>query len=283
MKMRTLFFAVTTVAAAMGNAAAADLLMPPEVIEPPMMEPHTMSGWYLRGDIGASLKSNGTGEWDFWNQFVGVQGIDDTYRFDSLDIKTGIPVGIGVGYRVNDALRLDATLDYMKPKVFGQTECPLMIKSDAAHGLPFPSDCHYDLNSSATMWTALANAYVDIPVGDGPLKPYLGAGVGFAHVKYDDFDFQEVCPGCSASYTRYHANNEGVASTRLATALMAGVSYDVSDRITLDTSYRFLHVNGGDMYKYDAPDTANGASGVQARDNGFNMHQVRAGLRVNFN
>ncbi|MEM5473508.1 outer membrane beta-barrel protein [Hoeflea sp. AS60] len=259
-------------------AHAADLDAP--FVELP--EIGATSGWYLRGDVGYSRPQEAKGEWDFWNQFAGVQGIDDTYRFDSLKLRGSASVSIGVGYQFNEQLRSDVTLDFFHSKFAGKTECPLMIKSDAAHSLPFPSDCHYNDGSTASVWTAMANTYVDLMPLDG-FRPYLGAGVGAAYVKYGTMYAQEVCPRCSATYTRYTGQQEGVGSVRPALALMVGTTYDLSDRLKLDAGYRFLHVFGGDAFEYDSADQANGASGIQIRDQGFNVHQIRTGLRYALN
>ncbi|WP_047030531.1 outer membrane beta-barrel protein [Hoeflea sp. IMCC20628] len=259
-------------------AQAADLA-------PPFVEYQAIqatSGWYLRGDIAYSKTQDSKGEWDFWNQFVGVQGIDDTYRYDSLKLRDTVSVGVGIGYQVNEHVRTDATLDFFHAKVAGKTECPLMIKSDAAHALPFPADCHYDDSSTANVMTAMANAYVDLKT-EGRFRPYLGAGVGGAYVKYGTKSRQEVCALCPAGYTRYTSDYEGVGSVRAAAALMVGTTYDLTDRLKLDAGYRFMHIFGGDAYKYDAPDRAAGATGAQVRDNGFNIHQIRAGLRYALN
>ncbi|WP_425602906.1 outer membrane protein [Hoeflea algicola] len=278
--MKTLISAILAlgIATLAVPAGAADLLPPFQ--EPPVVQ--TYSGWYLRGDIGYSKSQESKGEWDFWNQFVGVQGIDDTYRYDSLKLRDSASVGIGAGYQFNDHVRADATLDFFRAKVAGQTECPLMIKSDPAHALPFPADCHYDDSSTANVWTAMANAYVDLKDMRG-FRPYLGAGVGAAVVNYGTMSRQEVCPLCAPAYVRYTADHVGVTSLRMAAALMVGTSYDLTDRLKLDAGYRFMHIFGGDAHEYDAPDQANGASGVQIRDHGFNIHQVRLGLRYALN
>lgn len=285
MTARVMTFAAVALATALVSttAGAADL-PPPQPYEPPVVyHEDPASGWYLRGDVGLSIANEAKGEWDFWNQVVGAQGIDDTYRYDSLKLREGAVVGLGVGYQFSDTFRTDFTVDYFTADVDGRTKCPYMIMTDPAHGLHDPnSTCYYDHASSASVWSAMANAYVDLPV-ESVLRPYIGAGAGVAYVKYDDFAEQEVCPNCPPAYTPYSTTKEGVGSARFAAAVMAGVTYDLSKSLKLDAGYRFMHITGGDMYKYDAADTAANASGVQARDHGFNLHQVRAGLRYQFN
>lgn len=278
------FAAVAFAAAIVSTSAGAADLPPPPPYEPPVVyHEDPASSWYLRGDVGLALTHESRGEWDFWNQVPGAQGIDDTYRFDSIKLREGAVVGLGVGYQVSNTVRADLTVDYFKSDVDARTKCPYMIMTDPAHLLVDPaSTCYYDHASSASIWTAMANAYVDLPV-DSALKPYFGVGAGVAYVKYDDFAEQEVCPNCPAAYVPYTATKEGAGSARFAAAVMAGVTYDLSKSLKLDAGYRFMHITGGDMYKYDAADAATGATGVQARDHGFNVHQIRAGLRYQFN
>ncbi|ENT03114.1 outer membrane protein [Brucella sp. 63/311] len=263
-------------------ASAADLIVQEPVFEP-LPQP-ALAGWYLRGDIGYNFKSKTGGKWDFWNQFEEpYRGVDDTFNYDDFSLKGGASYGVGVGYRFNDMLRTDLTLDYFRASINGRTNCPSYVKS--SHSLnPVEDNCHYEDNSKASVWTAMANAYVDLP-RVGPLTPYLGAGIGAAYVKYDTWKTSEICPTCTLQ-----SDKDGFDSWRFAMALMAGVSYDLTDQLKLDLGYRYLRVNGGNAYGYDEQDRqvinqygqGAGADGPQAKDNGFNIHTVRAGLRYEF-
>ncbi|ENR66140.1 outer membrane protein [Brucella abortus] len=263
-------------------ASAADLIVQEPVFEP-LPQP-ALAGWYLRGDIGYNFKSKTGGKWDFWNQFEEpYRGVDDTFNYDDFSLKGGASYGVGVGYRFNDMLRTDLTLDYFRASINGRTNCPSYVKS--SHGLnPVEDNCHYEDNSKASVWTAMANAYVDLP-RVGPLTPYLGAGIGAAYVKYDTRKTSEICPTCTLQ-----SDKDGFDSWRFAMALMAGVSYDLTDQLKLDLGYRYLRVNGGNAYGYDEQDRqvinqygqGAGADGPQTKDNGFNIHTVRAGLRYEF-
>lgn len=56
---------------------------------------------------------------------------------------------------------------------------------------------------------------------------------------------------------------------------MAGTSYCLTENLNLDMGYRFTRVAGGRMFEY--------ASGVAPGfDDGFNVHEARAGLRYQF-
>lgn len=279
MKLSKFIAVLALTATAAFPALAADIIEEIPPVEPAPLP--VASGWYLRGDVGYVFKSKGKGDWDFWNQFPGVQGIDDTYRYDKIDLGDAAGVGVGVGYRVNEFFRTDATLDYFRPDVSTRTECPFMIKADAAHALPFGSDCHYDGDGKADVLTAMANAYVDLPYL-GWIVPYVGAGIGAAYVDYGDVNYQEDCAACKPSYVRYEATHNGEDDWRFASSLMAGASIDLTSGLKLDAGYKYTRIFEGDALGYDDADRAAGASGVQVRDDGFNIHSVRVGLRYEF-
>lgn len=281
-RILTVTFAAISVLALSETLVAADLV-PPPIIEEATPVLNT-SGWYIRGDIGYAAKSKTDGRWNFWNQEAApYRGVDDTFHYDRFSLKPGVTYGAGVGYRFNDWLRTDVTLDYFRAGMNGRTNCPSYVKASKGFNL-VEDNCHYDDSSDAGILTAMANAYVDLP-SVGALTPYLGAGIGAAHVKYDRWNTLETCEGCT-----YQSYKDGLNSTRFAMALMAGTSYDLSDRLKLDIGYRYLRINGGKAYGYDAADQASqtgygfgpGATGAQARDHGFDIHSVRAGLRYGF-
>ncbi len=124
----------------------------------------------------------------------------------------------------------------------------------------------------------MGNAYVDLGTVAG-FTPYVGAGLGAVHVDYGDVSGAATCPGvspCAASGLA--ASYGGEESWRFAYAVSAGVSYDVTDKITIDTGYRYLNVDGGDAYRF-APATG---PMLVAEDDGFDRHTIRAGLRFKF-
>ncbi len=273
---------------------AADLDEAPVFIEAPVVQQPVAkagSGWYLRGDIGWTKGSNNEGSWDFYNQFVGYQGIDDTYRFDRIRFADAFSGGLGVGYRFNQNLRADVTLDYFKTDVSTKTRCPFMFRT-IAFGMADPVNGHCDIDgeSSATVWSPMVNAYADLGQF-GKITPYVGAGVGAALVKYDTRASQESCRDCPPTrfdmpdyvYIPYKTTMPGESEWRLSGALMAGAAIRVTDKALLDIGYKLTHVRGGDAWGYDAADVAHGATGAQSRDNGFNFHAIRAGVRYEFN
>ncbi|MCO6404877.1 outer membrane beta-barrel protein [Aurantimonas endophytica] len=266
---------LTTVAAIgvlsyLGAAAqAADIIEEPIYVEPPVPvyeEPvkENYSGWYIRGDAGYLFSSTGSGDY----RVFGEEG--SRYHYDELKLKGSYTVGAGVGYRVAEHFRADLSLDYYDLDIDGRSDCPSYVGFG----------CYYNDSSSADVWTAMANAYVDLPYF-GPIAPYFGAGLGFAHVSYGKMT-NEICnPTCGVegNFIGYH---DGEDSWRFASSLMAGASVDLTKQLKLDVGYRYTRVFEGDAFGYDQVDSAFGARGVQGRDDGFNLHAVRAGLRYEF-
>lgn len=262
---------------------AADLYVEEAPVVAPAEPAPAYSGWYIRGDLGYVFKSRNQGEWDFYNILPGVTGYDDTYRYDHLNFGAAASFGGGVGYRFNDYLRADATLDFFRTTMRGGTACPLMIRTDADHGGPFNSDCHYDENATADIWAPMVNAYVDLP-SMGAITPYLGLGIGAAFVDYGTLKGKEVCSDCtSPTYVPYNSTQEGLSSWRLAGSAMAGFSYRLSDNFLLDTGYKYTRVGKGKAFAYDAMDKGAGAKGAQVRDHGFDFHSLRVGVRYELN
>jgi opacity protein-like surface antigen len=260
-------------------ASAADIFVPPPVEYVETAPDY--SGWYIRGDVGYQFESKTDGDYAFYNIFPGVEGIDDYYRYDKLTLEDGATFGLGAGYRFNEIFRADATVDFFRADVSGRTNCPLMIRTDPAHNIGPFGECYYEDSTEADVWTIMANAYVDLPQF-GLVTPYIGAGIGTAYVSYDTNNAQEVCPPCDPSYVRYSGTNEGADDWRFASSLMAGASIDLTQQLALDVGYRFTKIWEGDAWGYDAQDTEFGATGIQTRDNGFDVHAVRAGLRYSF-
>lgn len=265
----------------LGMAQAADLIEEPIPVEAPV----ATSGWYLRGDVGYVFKSHSRGEWKFYNQNPGALGIDDVHRYDDFDLDDAVSFGAGAGYRFNEFVRADATFDYFHTDVDGGTECPYQIKSDPNHGLGATpeADCHYDNDSSADVYTTMANAYIDLPFVSSVVVPYIGAGIGAAYVDYDDLKVREKCPDCQhASYEPFEGSNDGKDDWRFASSLMAGATVGITDNLKLDAGYKYTRIHSGDAFGFDDDDKDAGASGTQYRDNGFNIHTIRAGLRYEF-
>lgn len=108
----------------------------------------------------------------------------------------------------------------------------------------------------------MLNGYYDI---DNPtiFKPYVGAGVGMAKMKYKFKD----------TYPDYPEDNEtnSFSKNKFAYSLMAGVGAEVTKNITVDVGYRFTDYGSYDKRIEDGKlkfDTK--------------AHQILAGVRYSF-
>jgi opacity protein-like surface antigen len=253
--MRLVYAAFLTGMAA--PALAADFQEPVPYEPAPVVEPAPeYNGWYIRGDAAYR-----------WSELDGADyityGCDEcgsdpgTNKFNKHELDGALTLGVGVGYQITNYLRTDLTADYLFDSDFdGSTSDGINVSTDS---------------SSYSAFLLLANAYVDLGTYSG-FTPYIGAGIGGAHVKWDDL--RNTFPGVDDVH-------EGSENWRFAFALMAGASYCLTDKLTLDGGYRYTRVEGGRMFEEHSPDGVSIGVGP-GFDDGFNLHEVRAGLRYNF-
>ena len=145
--------------------------------------------------------------------------------------------GAGVGYHFTDNFRGDVTINY--------------LGSD---------HIDYNYNGSAKgpykAWSGLVSGYYDIATIVG-VTPYVGAGLGVLHSRYDvEQNILDPFPISERSYN-------------FAYALMAGASYKVTDNVSVDLGYQFLHAPDA---KYIDLETTEVRKGTK-------HHQIKFGLR----
>ena len=268
------------VAAAAGlalPALAADLdqvIYAPDI---PVAKPVEIgTGWYLRGDLGYSFKTRGAAR----NYSVFTPGPPQSYStsaFATSELDSDYTASIGFGYQFTDFLRADLTFDYSNGSFDGTTAAAVPCP-----GMPVGTTCASTDTADFKSYGFLANGYVDLGTYAG-VTPYLGAGAGITRVAWDPLSNTARCvaggAACPAVGTLAPVSHGGETSWRFTYALMAGFSYDVTKNLKLDLGYRYSKIAGGDMFRFDAATAAAGAAGVQARDRGFERHEVRAGLR----
>jgi opacity protein-like surface antigen len=253
---------VLAAVAAIGLSATAAVAADLDYTPPPEEPLPAARGWYLRGDVGYTFDTSGDGEyWIYDDEFAGPNKI----HYDRFDLRWNHDVSVGVGYRFNDHLRGDITVGHWGRDVDGRAYY---------NGI---NSWTYDDSSSMDVWEMLVNAYLDIG-RYGRFTPYIGAGAGVAFVDYGRLTNDATC-ACGGSFTGYH---DGLSSTRATWALMAGTAIDITESFKVDVGYRFSRIEGGRAFGFDQFDTANGLTGTQTWDNGFNSHQIRVGLRKEF-
>jgi opacity protein-like surface antigen len=144
---------------------------------------------------------------------------------------------VGVGCNVTDYLRADLTFGYRS-----STD----VKDD------FNS-----LSAEVSSYTAMVNGYFDIGTFAG-VTPYVGAGVGVAYNRLRNVSLP--------------AGQQGGSDVRFAWALHAGASFQLTDSMAIDASYRYIDL--GKVKGDSAVDPINVEN--------LSAHDVRIGLRINF-
>jgi opacity protein-like surface antigen len=121
------------------------------------------------------------------------------------DDDEALTVGVGAGYMWNEILRTDVRLDWSGDYDVGASDVDAM--------------------------TLLANAYIDIPINNAILTPYVGAGAGYGWV--------DGTAGDDSGFTY---------------SLMAGATFDITNSMALDIGYRFrdIHIDGPDFEDHSA-------------------------------
>lgn len=232
------------------TANAADLLQPiVPVIPQPQVVPEPIGGnWYLRGDVGYKIYAEPK------VSFAGTSYVNNHVDNTAM-------VGAGIGYRFNPWLRADITGDYEFPAKFhGHLTC---FACGGAGG--FSNE--YARLSAATF---LANAYVDLGTWYG-VTPYVGAGIGASYVTVSDYHF--VNPGAPP----VPGTVPGDSKWNFAWALMAGLSYQLSQNLAVDLNYRYLSLGDAQTKPFTA---AGVTQPVKFKD--LAAHEIRIGLRYQF-
>jgi opacity protein-like surface antigen len=195
---------------AVGAAHAADysqpLPPPPPYIPPPQP---CCDNWYLRGFVGAGL--NTAYKLDYETQTNAT--LQHTSTADTFF------VGAGVGYNINNWLRLEATGEYR-------------AKSRVYAFVTYPPGGIDEYQGNINSWVFLANAFVDLGTWEC-FTPFIGAGIGGAYTTLSDFS--DVNPNGGYGFGR------NPSEWHLAWALYAGLSYEVSQNFHIDLTYRYLN------------------------------------------
>ena len=276
--------ALGALATAAMPALAADLIEPTIIEAPVIEEVKPFGGWYLRADVGYSFN-----EYQDDDLFPGggfkhknaVGGGQPAIPIaPTVDAGDTVFVGVGVGGHLGQYLRADLTADYhFNGDLTGKVDRDVLLPGcGTSLGAEF---CEAGYAADMEAITVMANAYVDFGTYAG-ITPYVGAGIGFAHVDYGDvvetscdnvvnpLPTDKPCPASTAGTGIDTGETfEGDSSLRLAWSLAAGASYDVNHALSIDGGYRFTRIAEG-VVSHEA----------DIKDQGLDMHQIRIGARV---
>ena len=183
-------------------------------------------GWYLRGDIGIGVQT--FSEFDF-TQTNSAFVWPSSWQIVQKDIQDTAIFGFGVGYVVNNWLRVDVTGEYRTEAAFKATGSYSGNFCNGGVGTCF------DVNSgNISSSVFMANAYVDLGTW-WCLTPFIGAGVGGAYNRITGVQDNGIIPNAGFGYT---LNDNSAWS--LAWNMQAGLTYNVNNNLKIDFSWRYL-------------------------------------------
>lgn len=135
------------------------------------------------------------------------------------------------------------------------------------------------IDAEYTATSFIVSGYYDLP-SLGQITPYLGAGIGLGRINYNETR-ELTCLADNSETCGFPAGSIGQEATQtltrneeywaLAYQLSAGAAYRFSDKMSVDIGYSYTDFEGGDNLSYD--------DGTAIDDEGFAVHQVRAGIR----
>ncbi|MBO6946595.1 MAG: porin family protein [Rhodospirillales bacterium] len=219
--------------------AAAPANEPTKMADSPTKEPLFQP--YLRIDGGYAMTSDPDGT-----------GTNGTHRSSTIQ-DTGL-LGIGIGTRVEDQIRVEGSLTYRSPMSIDGTDGGGNTLSGEVESISAMANLYYDI-TQAHEW-----------LGNDTFTPYVGGGVGISML---DTDTMQNSAGTSERGTQVY---------NLTYAAMAGVSSKITDFITADVGYRFINLGQPEQ---DGSFSGGGSTTATKYDDLF-AHEFRAGLRFQF-
>jgi len=258
--------ATVMTAATAANAADVPLYQPPpQPICVPRAQAHlwpgvplcaeeaVFGGWYLRGDIGFSNQTVHRVE----NNLVTLPEVDHV----SAGFSTAGIFGLGVGYNVNNWLRLDVTGEYRGNSDFTGLDVTSLSGGNFTD----------EYRAKKSEWLFLANAYLDLGTW-WCVTPFVGAGIGTSRVTISGFqDINTPNAGVAFGPTESKWN--------FAWALHAGLAYQVNQNLALEFSYRYAHLGDGIVGDVRTYTGRNQFKDDVTTFKNINSHDLRLGVR----
>ena len=141
--------------------------------------------------------------------------------------------GLGVGYKFNDWFRVDVTGEYRGKANFHGSD-----------NVTFTGGAGVDnYSGSKSEWVFLANAYVDLGTW-WCMTPYVGVGRRCAPTSRSSDSATTVSPTPLAlNNSTYYADD--ASKLNFAWALHAGITYKVTQSMSIDLGYRYLDMGNG--------------------------------------
>ncbi len=235
-------------------AAAAAALM----AAPSFASAQDGSGWYLKGGLGYGAHT----DLDITEGIVGDTEAEANGVFN-----------LGLGFHIDDNWRLELDGTSMYNDHGGISNTPASFAK---------------LRTDALMINALYD-FNDF----GKWAPYVGAGVGLVRsdATLSSHDFPNVdnngqirnptCVGSRSTADGFDCNYNDEDSG-LGWQLLAGLGYDITEKLTWDTSYRYMQASDMDFSGTFSNALTGASTPAQAEVEGIGAHQILTGFRYKF-
>ena len=247
---------IALVACAWAAIATPALAADVPFIPAPAPVPVAMSAWYLRGDIGYTNQQVDSLDNALYDSYDSVENI-------SKDFDGAPYAGIGIGYRVNQWFRTDATVEYRSKSDFDGLDLGFI-------GVDIVPD---EYSAEKSEWVAMWNAYIDLYTWRG-ITPFIGAGIGASRNTIHGFTDVGTTVGSVAF-------GDTESEWNLAWALYAGLGFEVTPAFTIELAYRYLDLGdaqSGDLIAFDGTNTIDNPMIFED----LTSHDVRLGFRYLF-
>jgi hypothetical protein len=215
------------------------------------------AGAYLRADAGLGLMRARSAASTFGANVP-------AFAYDGAQLGHATALGLGAGYQFNEYIRADVTGEYRASASYAARASYI---DPTICGLARCSDAYAGAFRSAVV---MANGYGEIGSWFD-VTPFVGLGLGVAHT-------MSAPVSLSAGNGHGVGLSPGAAQTRLAFALMAGASWDLTPRLKVEVGYRYMNLGSGQNGPI-ACVAAAGACVGQVQQIGLASHDLRIGLR----
>ena len=228
---------------------------PPPAYAPPPVPSEEFSGWYLRGDVGlTNQRVKSLFNVLYETPGTSVQTVGAGFGGSSL-------FGVGVGYQFGGWFRADVTGEYRAKAAISGLDIVRF------NGVPVGTD---EYRGHKEEWLALINLYADLGTW-WCITPFIGVGIGGAKTTISSFiDVNTANAGVAFAHSESKFN--------FAYALHAGLGYKVSNNLTMELAYRYVHLGdaqSGDLRTYTGINNVNNPMHF----NGITSHDVKLGVR----
>lgn len=251
------------VTGAVMQAHAADLYEPPVIEYEPPVKYKSFGGWYLRGHIGMSNQQTK----GIYNSLMA--GPANHQWLDRGSFGSAPLFGVGVGYQVNNYLRVDGVVEYRGKASFKALDRYETVDD----GDPLTWDGANQYEGKKSEWLVMANAYADLGDFHG-IVPYVGAGIGASRNTIHHYrDINTPTNGVAYAGTS--------PQWQLAWALHAGVGIKATENMTIDLGYSYMNLGDartGDVVPFTGPNTVNNPTTFRK----LTSHDFKLGVRYAF-